>query len=92
MALILSLREGDDFYVGDSRILLTKIAGPRQFTVETPDGSHWGIVDDRMTEVMPDVLVSSGTQGTSTQVRVVIEAPREIRILRGAKYREGRDG
>ncbi len=88
MALILSMRNGDDFYLGDRRVVVSEITGPRQFTVTTEDGVAHGIVADRMAEIFPDVFVGCGKSGTYIQVRVAIDAPREVTILRGTKYRE----
>ena len=89
MALILSLRQGEDFYLDEERVRVKKVYSNRHFVLETPDGTHHEIVQDRMTEVQKDVFVSSGDRGYSGIARVVIDAPRRIEILRGVAKRRG---
>jgi hypothetical protein len=81
--LILSLKEGDDFTVAGKRMHIVKVLPDRHFVVyhESTD-THFEIVMDRMSEVEPDVFVSSGDRANASTARVVIDAPREIRIKR----------
>lgn len=89
MALILSLKERQDFFVGKHRFTLTKINGPTSFCLksEAPDDKGRTITDERGTEVMPDVFVSAGESHQSNMASVVITAPKEILILRGDLHR-----
>lgn len=89
MPLILSLRRNEDFYVADERVVLTRIRSKNDFDVVVESvGKEFQITDLEAVEIIPDVFVSAGDYYQTGQVRVVIEAPREIRILRGERYRE----
>jgi sRNA-binding carbon storage regulator CsrA len=87
MALILSLRQGEDFFLGQERVMVRKVYSNKHFVLETSEGTHYEIVQDRMAEVAPDVFISSGDRGLNGVVRIVIDAPRDIIILRGQAYR-----
>lgn len=95
MPLVLSLKEGDDFWVDDQQIVVSKIEHGARFwvTVEGAGKSH-EITDTKSREVRPDVFVSAGEFFKYGMIRVVIEAPRTIEILRGDRYRarKRRDG
>lgn len=84
MPLILSLKEGDDFTVAGKRMRIVKVMPDRHFLVHHEEtDTHFEIVMDRMSEVEPDVFVSSGDRANSSTARVVIDAPRSVRIKRG---------
>lgn len=89
MALILSLRTGEDFYVDEHRVRVREVHSNRHFVLETQDDTHWEIVQDRMSEILPQVFVSSGLSKNLDVARVVVDAPREIQILRGVAKRRG---
>lgn len=88
MPLVLSLKEGDDFWVNDRQLVVDRIADGSHFTlrVEGEDRPK-EITDTKAREVMTDVFVSAGGFYKYGMIRVVIEAPREIEILRGDRYR-----
>ena len=88
MALILSLREGEQFCVGGIPVEVPCIYSDRHFTVQTEDGKEFDVTDDKMVEVMPDVYVSVGAQYDEGLARVAIEAPRDILILREKHFKE----
>ncbi|CAA2141498.1 hypothetical protein [Hyphomicrobium sp. ghe19] len=90
--LIISLRENDDFFVEGKRVVVTKVSGPNDFTllIEATGKQH-RITDEEATEILPDVLVSAGGYLKIAQVRIVIDAPRSIAILRGSKFRQDPD-
>ena len=92
MALVLSLREGQDFYLDDDRVLVTRVDGLMSFelTVERT-GARSSITDAEAAEIMPDVFVSAGDRPQRGLARVAIDAPREVRITRGDKWREHRE-
>ena len=96
MALILSLKEEQDFYVADEHFVLRKITGQTSFILahirpETQMFTSHRITDERSTEIMPDVFVSAGDMHQSNVASVVISAPQEILILRGDLYRRNSD-
>jgi hypothetical protein len=94
MALVLTLKEGQDFFVEEVRFVVEEVLGPLRFRLsymrEVSPGEinvtqprSVEITDARATEVLPDVLVSAGWNAPSAKARVVIEAPAQILILRG---------
>lgn len=89
MALILSLKEGQDFYVGNERFVLTEIVDENRFRLvhDIANGpaepKPMLITDERSREVLPDVFVSAGEMHQTNVASIVIDAPREILILRG---------
>lgn len=88
MPLVLSLKEGDDFWVNDQQIVVTNIDSGTRFWVKASDEERKReITDAKAHEVQPDVFVSAGGFYKYGMVRVVIEAPRSIEILRGDRYR-----
>lgn len=92
MPLVLSLREGDDFYVADQQFLVNRIYDETSFDLfkaGDPEETHHpiAVTEKQAVEVMPDVYVSAGDLFQRGCVRAVIDAPREILILRGDKYR-----
>ncbi len=98
MALVISVKDGSDFYVQDVRFSVENI-GPFSFSVHLVDGGEYKMipVDDRkMYEIMPEVRVSCGLgnyidEGTKKYVaKIVFEAPRRLTILRGDMYRRGK--
>lgn len=88
MPLVLSLKEGDDFWISDRQIVVNRIENGSKFDVLV-EGSDRPkeITDAKAREVLPDVFVSAGGFYKYDMVRVVIEAPRTIEILRGDRYR-----
>lgn len=90
MALVLSLRQGEDFYVEDERFIVVEIFGPSRFQLKDAEtGSIHEVTDEERVEILDDVFVSAGDRTQMGVARIAIEAPREIMILRGEKYREG---
>lgn len=88
MPLVLSLKEGDDFWVNDRQIVVTNIEDGTRFWVQVSgEDRKREITDAKAHEVVPDVFVSAGGFFKYGMVRVVIEAPRAIEILRGDRYR-----
>ena len=92
MPLVLSLRSGQDFYVGDEQIVVGEILGLSRLTVTVPStGRTYEISDQEATELreLPNVFLSAGDRPQGGVARVAIEAPREVSILRGDAYRSG---
>lgn len=95
MALSLGLQlnspDGNDraFYIGDTLVSLEDVTHPMKFRLRV-HGAIDKIVevtDRRREEILPNVFVSAGL-GNEDQVKVSIEAPRNIKILRDRLYRE----
>jgi sRNA-binding carbon storage regulator CsrA len=87
MALVLSLKNGDDVLIGDSSFVVGQIRAANDFDMVDSEGTVHTITDAESTEIMEDVLVSAGSHPPLGTVRVAIEAPKGILILRGDKLR-----
>lgn len=88
MSLVLSLKEGDDFWVGHTQFVLHRITAATDFTLRNADtGQDFVVTDAEATEILPDVFASAGDFFKYGMVRVALEAPRSVEILRGARYR-----
>lgn len=83
MPLVLSMREGDDVYVGGKRFVLTEIVDENEFYLDDDAGKTHKIVDVMSTEICQDVYASSGGVLYMGVVRLVLDAPRRIAIARG---------
>jgi sRNA-binding carbon storage regulator CsrA len=84
MALTLSRKTGEWFCVGEEEFQIVERTAD-YFIVQKNGGSDelFEIVPDRTIEVLPNVRISMGDSAHHQHVRVVIDAPREIRIKRG---------
>jgi sRNA-binding carbon storage regulator CsrA len=89
--LALSIRRGQDVFVGDVRVVVTGIESRHRFTVRVGDVDHV-ITDERATEVLPDVFISAGDRVHEGMARMVFDVPDNVVILRGERYREVRGG
>jgi len=87
MALVLSVREGEDFYVEDVRVVVEKVVGNEEVILRTPDGKLHHATLTKAAEVLPDVMISADDRRSGAMGRLVIEAPREKLILTGDKWR-----
>jgi hypothetical protein len=89
MALVLSLKEGQDFYVGPERFVVDSVIDETNFTLtRASDARVFKITDARAAEIADEVFVSAGDKPMAVLARVSIEAPPEKLILRGDKYRQ----
>lgn len=88
MSLVLSLKQGDDFWVRDSQVVVTRIQDAKKFWVQVAgNDKEFEITDSHATEIIPNVFVSAGDFFKYGMIRAAIDAPREIEILRGDRYR-----
>ena len=88
MALVLSLRAEQDFYVGEERFAVVEILTEHSFSIRRDsDGKCYTIGADERTEVLPDVFVSAGPKPEAMVARVAIDAPRSMLVLRGDRKR-----
>ena len=89
--LILSLRPGQDFFVGDEQIVVNRILGEAHYQVTlNSTGRRVDVTDRECVEILPDVFLQSAGRAQLGVARIAIDAPREITIIRGDRYREGR--
>lgn len=94
MALVISLRQGDDLYVGDRRLVVNHIHSPYRFNVRREDGHVFTLNTEDWDEVFQDVFVQAGIPRKSPNIRnvaLVIDAPGEV-VLRGGLYRREVEG
>lgn len=89
MGLVLTLKEGEDFFVSDSRYAIERIDGARAVSVSrASDGRIFDLIEDgRPVEIAHDVRARVGLRGQSGLARLDIDAPRQIPIDRGDNYR-----
>ena len=88
MALVLGMQEKRSFYLGNIRVEVEKISTPTRATLVI----HGDILQKKTigpnhrTELMPGIYASIGTDSTIDQIKVALEAPRNIKILRDNLY------
>ena len=94
MPLVLSLRVGQDFFVGAEQVTVVKITGYSKFDVEVTSSKRvYHVSDQDAVELheLADVYLSAGDRPQAGLARVAIDAPREIPILRGDAARNPKD-
>lgn len=88
MTLVLTLRQGEDFFVQDDRVVLEQIHSETEFSLRRDsDGALIRLRGGPSVELFPGVLVSVAARGQLGLSRIAFEAPRSLRILRGDLYR-----
>lgn len=90
MALVLGMQEDRSFFLNDVEVKVEKIHSPTRATL-TVDGyliTKKTIGPNHRTELIPGVYASIGTDSTIEQVKIALEAPRNIKILRDNLYHE----
>lgn len=93
MALSLGLLQGAKLWFDDTMTEVVDVLTPTRFKLKVyGPGLHtvYEITNAEKTEILPDVLVSSGPSITPGGARIVIEAPRRIEILRDKVRRKQR--
>lgn len=93
MGLVIGLNEGEHFYVNDTKVTLEKISSPTKFTLSVPTSfasEKYTVTDRGRVEIMPRLFCSAGF-GTSEQIRVNLEGPRDYLLLRAELYEKGKD-
>ena len=89
MSLVISLHVNDDFWIGSQRYRVAEIEDANRFWVQRAGESNvTAITDDQSVEIEPDVFLSSGGFFKFGMIRLVVEAPRVIEVLRGDRWRE----
>jgi hypothetical protein len=89
MPLVLTLNEGEDFYIRDDRVVLEKIHSQTEFSLRRGrDNALIRIQEGRSVELFRGVFVTAGARGQLGLSRIAIEAPRSLPILRGDLYRQ----
>jgi len=85
MALVLSIKQGHDFYIGDIRYSIEAVQ-PDGCTLhqhgEMQD-KFFDVTCDKVTEVAPQIFIRAGLASRKGEVSLDIKAPKNILILRG---------
>lgn len=91
MALVLSVRGGDDFFIGDRQFVVTTITAHHVHfgIMDCLTGKEYVITDARSEEVLDDVFLAAGKRQQMSFARAIIAAPDDVLILRGDNYRAG---
>lgn len=88
VALVVSLKAGQDFYVGEERFFVSKIHSQTSFSLlHEATNSIYLITESHATQIMQDVFVSAGKKPGSLVARVTVDAPRSLLIMLGDKRR-----
>jgi len=102
MGLVLTLGGAEkDFYVNDTQVELVKLKSHDHFIIKVnkfkfnqPYSFTFEITSDKFTEILPNVLVCAGIDNKHTQssnyAKVIIEAPKSIKLIRGTNYRDNK--
>lgn len=89
MSLVLAMRVGQDFYVGDNRVVVAWCDSPFRFGLKRGDGTTAVVTDDKWAILFPGVRVQAGIPRNADAkklVKVQFDAP-GVSIVRGALYR-----
>lgn len=85
MALIIGRKVGREVFIGEYTVKVTGILAPEYFLINVNgpgvNKQDIPITGARMEEIAPEVLMSAGI-GTEDMARVIIKAPRRIKISR----------
>lgn len=82
MALTLGVKIGDVVDVAQHWMAVLSVDSHRTATLICDDGRKIAILRNRMTRMAPDVWVGLGLEPTASKLRLVIDAPRHIAIMR----------
>ena len=88
MALVLGLKEGESFYLDDTKVDLEQISSPTRATLMI----HGAIIrkmtigPNHRTELLPGVYAQIGLDSKIDLLKIALEAPRNITILRKHLY------
>ena len=88
MALVLTLKQGEDFYVDREQYFLREIVSEGKVRIaRARDGAAFDVDDRQKTQVDDGVFLQIGDHMTSKACRLMIQAPRQLLIVTGAKKR-----
>lgn len=91
MALILGMKEGRSFFVGDTKVTVEEVVHQQRFKVRVHGAMDKLLEVDvkQRVEILTDVFVSAGKPHQNRDlVQVAIEAPRHVKVLRDVLYRK----
>lgn len=88
MSLVLSIRKGEDFFVGDDRFIMTARDANNNVVLHNDTLGDVFINPDFSVEVQPDVKLTVSLAVEDNVTRVMVTAPRKIAVMLGRRYRE----
>lgn len=96
MALVLAMQPGRSFYVGDTQVevVAAEVHGEVTVKVHGKNMDHiYHLTENKRTELLPSVFAQLGLGSGPNTLKIAVEAPRSVRILRDSLYEadDGRD-
>lgn len=95
MALVIGVREGGTFRVGDVRCTVEELRDEQHFKIKVHEEFFtkvYEVTSMSQVEIMPKVFVSAGKDKWPGMASLSIEAPKHITILRERLYEKGEPG
>lgn len=90
MALVLAMQEGRAFYVGNTRVEIAEVRSIHQVKIKVQAkgamDAIYTLTTNSRVEILDRVYVQLGLGSTASLIKIAIEAPREVTILRDALY------
>lgn len=96
MSVTITVKLGDDFFIGDHRYILQEITQTKGgYTAEIVGDDLWGytVSIDEWVDILKGVQFKLSTKRPShfSEAKIMIEAP-AYKVLRGVLYRQGDKG
>lgn len=85
MALVLSLKENEIFYIEDVPYIIRGVCKDQFYIDDLSRNKQYTIDSTKMVEIYPQVKVSAGFFDKYKTVKLVVEGPRHISINREEK-------
>lgn len=93
MALAMTLRAGQDIYVGDSRVVVSAIKDAFNFRIKLENGTHLWLNEQEWSTVYPGVRMQAGIPRSSRShslVVLLVDAP-GLPIVRGSLINKAKE-
>jgi hypothetical protein len=87
MGLRLAFANGDVFYVGDNRYVVTSVKEEGGAVIKGPDGAKHEVSSKKAVEIEPSVNIWETTKELFYEVGLMFEAPQSKTILREKLYK-----
>lgn len=89
MALILAMQTGRSFYVGDTRVEVLDKSTPHDVHVRVYESAwnrEYHLNRDSRVQILPDVFATVGIGSGKSMLKLALEAPRSVSIMRDSLY------
>ena len=81
MAYVMTLKQGEDFYVNDVRFVLTEIVSSAAVKIQRDsDGKLFQMADGEVHQIAPLTSAFVGTRGSTTAASMAVSAPKSVSI------------